>query len=322
MKRLYFFILLAFMLLLPATTSAYASEDLTYTSYVDEVAGMKEPRWSFDFYPQYVFEHKFLIFQWGKSEIVSWNIETVSFYFNLINEHKGIANVGYNRFDFDVNFTYVYSSVDSSFNKYTSTATFTYPLEEYCITDDYVEFDFPYKEVLSGSEYYNKGYDTVIKSVEISISSRVFETHGTVVHYEFYVDEDYSKNIYTGIDYYLITGDDLKLMCTEARIFQEDTENDGNGGTSDLCHFLVVLPDTAQEVAFEVNDILTMILIDFPKSVWNVIKFFFVFIAMIPGLIHTVVPFIPEYIIAGVMFVVVFGIVWGIIAWIRCIKGD
>ncbi len=325
MKKIFICLLLTMVLLLPAETIVYAAdEDLIYSEYVDEVAGIDTPYWSFDYYPELSFEHKFLFFEWGEAETVAWDIDTVSFYFTIINEHKGIFNVGYNPSDMDITFEYVYSSVDETLNCYTSSASFTYSLMDLDISTDYVEFNFPYEEVLAGCEYYEQGYDTVIKSVEIFISSRVLKTHGTCMHYEFYSDGNYAKQIYTGIDYYVMTDEDMRLVSNRAEVFKGDDDGtgDGNGGNIEKHHYVVVYPDSYQEDLFDLNDIITTIFIDFPNAIWNTIEFLFTFILMLPSLIHMVMPFIPEYLIAAIMFVIVFGVVWGFIAWIRKIKGD
>ena len=219
------FLLLFCTLLLPhpVELAVYAADEkpmLAYSGFVDEIAGMDQPYWSFDYYPKLKFEHKFLFFEWGQAETVGWNIDTVSYYFTMNNEHIGEFLVGYNPSDMDIVFEYVYSSVDGA-EKYTSSASFIYSLADTKFDNNYVEFVFPYEEVLAGSEYYEQGLDTIIKSVEICIYSRVLKKCGTIMHYEFYHDDAYSKQIYTGIDYYTLTDDDMSLVSTQAGSFKD-----------------------------------------------------------------------------------------------------
>ncbi|MBQ7304236.1 MAG: hypothetical protein IJW75_04900 [Alphaproteobacteria bacterium] len=314
MKKFLTCLLFAFTLLFSANITAYAAgEDYTYSEYVDEVAGIEKPYWSFDYYPELSFEHKFLFIEWGKAETVAWNIDTVSFYFTLINEHKGKFDVGYLPSDMDITFNYVYSSVDEYLNHYKSSASFVYSLADIDTSTDYVEFVFPYEEVLAGSEYYEQGFDTVIKSVEVVISSRVLKTHGTYAHYEFYADDNYANQIYTGIDYYMMTDEDMLVISTRAESFKdpEDTIDlggveGGNGGEIEKHHFVVVYSDSYQEDIFDLNETIEKIAIELPRAMVDVAEFLTKFIVSLPEYICSVFPFLPGFIVYGIMFCIVF----------------
>ena len=324
MKKIVFVLLFSFALLVSSTRSVYALDiDYEYSTYVDEVAGIDRPYWSFDYYPILSYSNKFLWFEWGKAETVGWNIDTVSFYFNMVNMHKGEFLVGYNPSDMDITFEFAYSSIDENLQKYNFSSSITYSLADIDFDNDYVEFVIPYQEVLSQCKYYEQGYETILKSVAVSISSRVLKKHGTVIQYDFYFDENYAKQIYTGIDYYKLTDADQLLVTTTAGSFKGDDDGlgDGNGGNVEKHYFVVIYPDSVQKDAFDINDIFTSLLVEFPRAIWNVLEFLFDFILLLPSYIHMVVPFLPEYIIAAIMFVIVFGIVWGIIVFLRSLKG-
>lgn len=313
MKKIIACLLFVFALLFPVETMAYAAEEgYTYSEYVDEVAGIVEPYLSFDYKPKLHYKHNFLFIQWG-GEAVEWDIETVSFNFTMNNEHSGDYNVGYLPSDMDITFDYVYISMNEEGLVSSSGASFTYSLADIDCDSGYVEFSFPYEEILAGCKYYGvDGYHTIINSVEVTISSRILKTHGTSMYYVFDVDRNFAKQIYTGIKFYTRTDKDRLLVSDKS---------DSSKSLDGLYHFVVVYTGSAEEISFAISDFFKMILIDLPGVVLNVIKFFFEFIIMLPGFIHMVVPFLPEYLIAAIMFVIALGIVWGIVAWIRHLKG-
>lgn len=324
MKKLFAILLFALTFVCMASENVYAGTDeYTYTEYVDEVAGMEKPYWSFDYYPELKYEHKFLIFNWGEAETVSWDIDTVSYYFTMNNEHVGEYLIGYNPSDMEIIFEYVYSSVNENMDKYTSESTFRYSLAEKEFNNGYVEYEIPYEEVLAGSEYYNQGYNTLIKSVKVSIVSKVLSKVGTSMYYEFSYDDNYKKQIYTGIKFYKINDTDKLLISETAGSYKSDDDGlgDGNGGEIEKHHYVVIYPDSIQEDMFNLNDVLTLILVEFPRAIWKVIVFLYEFIAMLPEMIHMAVPFLPEPLIAAFMFVVTFGVIWGIILWLHDLKG-
>lgn len=314
MKKIFCFVLLLSALLSPVSLVAYAedTEELVeFSSFVDEVAGMVDPRFAFEYVPQLEYENKFLFFEWGDSKEVAWDIQNVSYYFTLNNEHKSEAIVGYNSTDLEIVFEYYYTSVDDELNEYMSKAAFRYPMSEIALVGDYFELTVPYKDVLAGSEYYELGYDTVLNQTTIYIRSKILNKCGTVAHYEFYVNDNISTQIYTGIDYYEFDLKDIKLISDVARSFKGDNYglSDGNGGVVETHYFVNVLPDSLQEQAFEISDFFTIILLDVPVAVWNVLKFLVSFILTLPSLITMFLPFLPEFVVSAILYVIVFGLV-------------
>ena len=206
------FLLLLCTLLLPvpvARTAYAATDEPSYDSFVDEVAGMEEPYWSFDFYPvydDYNYIWNAIADKNGTYYGDRWDIATVSFYFDLHNEHPGEMLVGYNLSELEIVFDFTYKSQDEEYNSYSSTATFSYPLKDFLVGDDYIDVVLPYNEVLSGSLYHSSGYNTIIQSVDIYIRSTVMDTFGTITRYIFQHKDDYGRHVYTGISYYRIIG--------------------------------------------------------------------------------------------------------------------
>lgn len=322
MKKIVAVFLFALTLLLSSAGSVYAAEkDYTYSSYVDEIAGIEKPYWSFDYTPLLSYKYEFLIFKWGDAKTIGWDIDTVSFYFTKINQHEGEFLVGYNLSDMDITFEYCYDSVDESLKHYSSSKEFTYALTDCNITvsqQNYVEFNFAYEDILAGCDYWStNGYDTVLKSVEVFISSRILKTNGTIMHYEFSADEDYSKQIYTGIEAYKVTGDDIKLLDVYGRSFKDSVDADGNVGDGngfgvELHHFVVVYPGTLQEEMFDINDVVEDIVIELPKAAIHVFEFLVDIFLLLPEYMITLFPFFPESVIYLLWFVVIASILFKI----------
>lgn len=308
MKKIVCFMLLFSFIAFSSSYVTYAAEsDVVYDAFVDDVVGFIEPRFAFEYIPVLEYENKFLIFEWGEAKELAWDISNVSFYCTLNNLHAGESLVGYNPSDLEFVFEYQYASVDDALNEYTTSSVFVYPYSDVELVGDYMELTFPYSDILSQCEYYTSGYDTVLKSVDIFVRSKVLNTCGTIVHYEFYCD-DISSSIYTGIDYYETDTNDMHLKSTLARSFKGDDDGlgDGNGGAIETHYYVTVLPDSVQEMAFELNDLFTVVFVQVPIAVLNALQFLVMFIFQLPSLISIFLPFLPEWVVAAIMYTIIF----------------
>lgn len=317
MRKFFIGLLLAFAFLFPANITAYAAdEEIEYSEIVDTFATMDNPQWTIHFNPEFYYKYEFWVFGFGRSdEFKKWNIVEMYYSFDLLNEYADRMQFEQNIDAFDVIFDFEYLSYDKYGYLQNSSASFTYPVSDY-YADGSFSCALAYEDILSGSEYYVAEYPTVISSVKITLHQTVLNRCGTSIIYNFtYENDDFGKQICNGISCYKSNSLDMFLFFGDGvDVYREDE-------TFDYFMYTIV-PGSGVKTYLDLLHLLSALLIDLPTAAWNVIKFFFAFIAMLPGLIHTVVPFLPEYIIAGIMFVIVFSIIWGIISWIRSIIGD
>lgn len=324
------FLLLLCTLLLPHPEElvAHAAEDKTeptYSNLMDEVVGMDEARLSIDYMPVLKYKYKFLWFEWGSPEELAWNIESISYYYTLRNEHKGEQLVGYNRSAMVVTFEIDYRSVDENGNYYDSSAVFTYPFNDYYNGTNYMEFVLPYEDILSGCEYYSKGYDTVLKSVRVYVSNKILNRRGSIMQFDLSCNENYATQIYTDIFYSIATDSEPVLFSDISEIFMEDEAGDGNGGPLEMCHLVVVYPGSLQETVFKWDNFIESLLFGLRDMLFEGIPFVFNFLGMVPLYLHKLVPFVPLWIISLIMFCIYFGLSLGLVSkiakLIKSIKG-
>lgn len=97
---------------------------------------------------------------------------------------------------------------------------------------------------------------------------------------------------------------------------------DEPGHIGELCHFVVVYPGTLQDILFQITDFFQFLLIDLPGMLWKLVVFIFEFLALLPGYVHKLLPFIPQGIITLLMVCIYFGVLWGIYLKFKKLKGD
>ena len=316
MKKLFVCLLLAFTLLFPAKSEVYAAEELNYSEMVDTFATMNNPQWTIHFNPEFEYKYEFWIFGFGRSDAYKkWNIGDMYYSFDLLNEYADRMTFEQNMDAFEIIFDFEFLSCDKNGEIQNSSALYTYPVSDY-YADGSFSCTLAYEDILSGSEYYNSDYMTVVSSVKVTLHQTVINRCGTSIVYNFtYENDNFDKQICNGISCYKYNSSGVMLFMGDGiDTYREDDTFE--------YYMYTLVPGSEVESYVQLLHLLSAFIVDLPRTVWNVIKFFFTFIIMLPSYIHMIVPFLPEYIIGAMMFVMVFGVVWGFVIWIRKLKGD
>lgn len=290
-----------------AGTGQEPEDGYSYSKLMDDYAGITYPRWQVCFEPDYGYSFwdalkKLQFWKEDDPEYKSWDIHEMYFDFVFLNRHEGMASVGYDLTLYDINFDFTFLSADGQGNSVESFGSCSYPLREKWDGTGYFTYTFNYDALLGMSSQYSLySYPTVVKSVRITVSNRLFGTCGTSVIYDFtYKDGNCSASIIETITYSLYnTASSLIPMGYHTSII--------DGGDSDFSYMYTLHPGSDEEAEYLWWMQTMSVLKSFPKMLYSFVTNMLQFLLVdIPVYFAMLFPFFPNYIVDGFVYFLYF----------------